>query len=488
MSHTPTAEQQFIIDAARDTDENLLVNALAGAAKTSTLIMIAEALPSSEFLTLAFNKRIQVEMQERLPSNCTALTLNSLGHRAWGAFLRKRLTLDASKMYRLLDNWVKENVDEAEKEDFYSLEYDDLYQALKSVRTAGWVPDSYRHALPHKRLMDDDELREWLDFEPTNLQWSALVKIISLSITQAFSGYIDYDDQIYMPTLFPASFPRYQNVMIDEAQDLSALNHAMLRKLLQGARLFAVGDPYQAIYGFRGAHENSMSLMREEFDMHELGLSISFRCPIAIVKEARWRAPHMEYPEWAKTGSVKRLESWTSIDIPEDAAIICRNNAPLFNMAIKLIKAGRHVEVVGNDLSKRFVKILESLGDPDMPKEQLLLAIESWAAKELARGKKMARVKDMEDCLRSFALNAETLGACITTVKKIFSAQGPLKLMTGHKAKGLEYHDVFILDRELLDLQPGSQDRNLLYVMQTRAMNNLTYITTGGFIDGASDE
>jgi hypothetical protein len=46
MEHTPTAEQQAILDAAKGTGDNLIIHALAGAAKTSTLVLIGKALPS----------------------------------------------------------------------------------------------------------------------------------------------------------------------------------------------------------------------------------------------------------------------------------------------------------------------------------------------------------------------------------------------------------------------------------------------------------
>jgi superfamily I DNA/RNA helicase len=56
-------------------------------------------------------------------------------------------------------------------------------------------------------------------------------------------------------------------------------------------------------------------------------------------------------------------------------------------------------------------------------------------------------------------------------------------MLTGHKAKGLEWDDVFVLDKELIGVGESQQERNLLYVMQTRAKSNLTYVTTEGFKD-----
>ena len=67
---TPTEEQLSILEFVKSSDENLILQALAGAAKTTTLVMIAETLKKQMVLCLAFNKKIAVEMEERLPGNC----------------------------------------------------------------------------------------------------------------------------------------------------------------------------------------------------------------------------------------------------------------------------------------------------------------------------------------------------------------------------------------------------------------------------------
>lgn len=299
------------------------------------------------------------------------------------------------------------------------------------------------------------------------------------SLSQAMGGKIDYSDQILMPTVFPASFPQYPLVMIDEAQDLSELNHAMLSKLVK-KRLIAVGDPNQAIYGFRGAHENSMSLLKERFDMHELGLSISFRCPVAVVKEAQWRAPHMRWPDWAKPGEVRSLTDWGVETLPETAAIICRNNAPLFSMAIRLLSNGRYPELIGNDIGKLLLKWLKDLGKPDDKREAVLDAIDKWEEAKAKKSRVPAKVADQAECLRVFARQGEDLAGAIAYAEHVMNAHGPIQLMTGHKSKGLEFDTVFLLDKHLVKVGQGQED-NLLYVMQTRAKNELIYVTSDGF-------
>jgi superfamily I DNA/RNA helicase len=288
------------------------------------------------------------------------------------------------------------------------------------------------------------------------------------SINQALMGQIDYDDQIYMPTLWPnATFPNYPLVGLDESQDFSALNHAMLRKLIR-KRVIAVGDENQSIYGFRGAHEDSMDLLRKTFSMHRLDLSVSFRA----------RAPRMQWPEWAQDGLVESWKEWKVEDLPADIVMLCRNNAPLFNMAIRLIKNGRFPELVGNDIGKRLIKVLENLGPEALTCEEAFVLVDEWEAAKKAKSRSPDSIADQAECLRVFLEHGKTLGESVAYAKHILSVSGNIKLMTIHKSKGLEWPNVAIIDRHLIRVDKHTQERNLLYVAQTRAKSHLVYLET----------
>ena len=73
---------------------------------TTTLTLIARALPNTPILAIAFNKRIAEEMAQRLPSNATSKTLNAVGHRAWADQIRKRLVLNKDKAYEALEEKI----------------------------------------------------------------------------------------------------------------------------------------------------------------------------------------------------------------------------------------------------------------------------------------------------------------------------------------------------------------------------------------------
>lgn len=474
---TPTPEQSAIISAVAANSNNLLVSALAGAAKTSTLVLIAEAVPDTPALCLAFNKRIAEEMNTRLPSNCEAKTLNSLGHRAWSDTIGRRCQVKTDKIYSLLKTEI-EKLTKGEKEEAYG----DMAETMKMVeqgKSRGYVPSgSFDQA---RRLMDDDEFYESLDEEPSELQWALVRTVTRKSIAQAFDGVLDFADQLLMPTVFQSVFPFFPLVLVDEYQDFSELNQVMLQKIVK-RRVIAVGDECQSIYAFRGADQNAMRNGAKRFHMDPYLLSISFRCPQSVVREARWRAPHMQWPDWAIEGQVTTRAEWGVEDIPNTAAIVCRNNAPLFGAAIKLLKNGRYPQIVGNDVGKGLVKHMTKFGPGSMSRAEAEIRVDRWLEEKHKKMRNKGLADDQAQCMRIFLEQGETLGDAIAYANHLMTSQGPVQMMTGHKSKGLEYPNVFILDQGLLRLDE-QQDQNLKYVMQTRAKETLTYLTTEGFVE-----
>ena len=84
MNHVfdPTQEQELIINKCKTLQkgEKLRVAAFAGAGKTSTIILIADALSKQyrKGIYLAFNKGIAEEAKSKLPNHVEARTFHSL--------------------------------------------------------------------------------------------------------------------------------------------------------------------------------------------------------------------------------------------------------------------------------------------------------------------------------------------------------------------------------------------------------------------------
>jgi superfamily I DNA/RNA helicase len=488
MTFTPTAEQSAILDAGTSTSDNLLISALAGAAKTSTLVLLAQAMPAQSTLCLAFNKKIAEEMATRMPGHVTCSTLSSLGYSAWRSFLSRKLIVKDGKTYFAIKAWLEEAFSGAELEDAWN-SYDDLKQAISVAKSIGYVPAAAERPSLRTLVSEEDFLAS-LAFEPSDWEFECITSILTSSIAAGFSGVIDFDDMLYLPTLCTsATFNRAAVVMIDEAQDLSPLNHAMLAKLLgTRSRLIAVGDPNQSIYAFRGADTSSMPKLEARFNMVSLSLTTSFRCATSIVKEAQWRAPAMRAAENAPAGQVTYLTTWTPSDLSSPAVVICRNNAPLFSLAIKFLAAGYHPTIAGKDIAAGLRKTLSKLGSPSMTIDEARVALELWREEQLAKKRNSSKVADMFECLSVFlAPPAKTLEHALLKLEQVFNTTGPINLMTIHKSKGLEFPVVHILDSALIkviDSNTGKQnvqEANLLYVAQTRAKTRLTYITSDGF-------
>jgi hypothetical protein len=333
------------------------------------------------------------------------------------------------------------------------------------AKSLGYVPSG----LPVTGLITAPAFHSRLDEVPDDLVSDLIDEVLRRSIKLALEGTIDFNDQVYMPALWGGVFPRFPRVMVDEYQDLSPVNHTLVSRLVT-KNILGVGDPWQNIYGFRGASAAGMAEAVEKYSMESLNLSISFRCPSAIVRHVHWRVPHFKA---LKTGGeVHVMAEMLGDDIPPDATIICRNNAPLFAMAFKLISAGHGVTVSGSDVGPRLVATLRRLGDPMMSRAQTLSAIHDWEDEKVANESKTA--KDMAECMRVFARQGDSLGQALTYAEHIFKQSGPITLLTGHKSKGLEFPYVIHLDPWLLS--DTEQDNNLRYVISTRSQHTLVEV------------
>jgi DNA helicase-2/ATP-dependent DNA helicase PcrA len=485
MTRNWTPEQSDIFDEVRDTDDNLMVEALAGAAKTTTLVELAKLLRGTT-ISLAFNKKIADEMQTRMPGNVQCKTLNSLGHGIWSQHLGgRRLQLSSSKLHHLTIEEIESVTEEEERKHLYET-LGDLSRYIQGSKNLGHVPDVCAKDMGTKcsPIMTDQEFFDMLPEEPTPAQWEVMRRVLVRSFELSLEGKIDFADQLLMPSVIKCSFPIFSNVLVDEAQDLSELNHVMLSKLTK-RRIIAVGDSLQAIYAFRGAHTEGMPLLRERFNMRTLHLSTTFRCPTAVCDHVRHHASRIQ--PWANNpnnpGSVTYLKAWNLSDIPEGSAILCRNNAPLFRMALRMLKEGRRPNLWGRDVAASLVKVLESLGAINMKRAEALVALRRYQVEKEAKMKRQSAkeaLAERVDCLLVFLENADSLGGAIALAKNVFNSEGKTDLATGHKAKGAEWENVFILDRGLL--QDEGQDLNLAYVLATRTKNHLTYINTDEYI------
>jgi len=466
-THHHTDEQLDILNAATMSKDNLMISALAGTGKTTTLEAIEQVLPRGPILYLVFNRKNADEATARMLSTTTVRTFNSIGHRIWSQSQSRQLKVDPKKSGTILKSII-DAAPSQHRDAIWSV-FSEVTRGVGLAKALGYVPEGiYPNA---KRLVTKDGFYSALDEMPDNLTADLIDTVLVRSIKASYEGLIDYDDQPYMPALFGGIFPKFPTVLVDEFQDLSPVNHALLERLAKG-RLIGVGDPYQNIYGFRGAKAGGMALATVSYHCHELPLSTSFRCPSEIVRNVHWRVPHFRWT--TEGGSIERPTRFRIDHLPEDATIICCNNAPLFRLGMQLLGSGRSISLAGGDIGPRLIGIMRKLGPETLDRAGLLVAIEEWLKDKLAKESKTA--EDAAACMRVFAERGNDLGQAIAYAEHLFKQQGRLHLTTGHKAKGLEWSTVVHLDPWHVRRNPSEQDKNLDYVISTRSRDRLIEI------------
>lgn len=474
-----TPEQDAILEHVHDTKDNVMVEAHAGCGKTSTLEAMEKVLPKNQKLYLVFNTKNATEAAAKMSPLTEVRTMNSIGHRIWGATQRRNLVVQNGREGRphKVRQILRDMIDAAPKPAQGAM-WDCFAQIVDGVnraKTFGYVPsDICSGPLNGNSLLTQSQFHATLDEAPDDLTADLIDAVLTRSINTAFWGQIDHADQIYMPALFKASVPRYSTVLVDEYQDLSPVDHVLVRKLIRdGVRHIGVGDTFQNIYGFRGASARGMEEAVGTYNMTTLPLTVSFRCPEEIVKHVHWRVP--AFKAIKSGGSVHVPNSLDHDDIPDGATVICRNNAPLFALAIRFFTHGRAVTIAGSDIGPRIIGTMRKLGPETLTRAQAVGAIGEWLTERLEAESKSA--PEIADCMRVFCEHGSNLGEAIRYAEHLLKAEGKVLLTTGHKAKGLEWDHVFHLDPWLVRKgDTDEQNKNLDYVISTRSANRLVEI------------
>ena len=268
LSHLPLNAAQR--QAVAYTGGHLLIVSGPGTGKTHTLTHriahLAQHMPPQHILAVTFTNKAAEEMRERL--------MRQLGEQA------RQITVGTfhSVCLSFLRAWAE---DAGIPASFSLATPDDLNHI---TRTA-WPADT--NAQRRNRL---EHISRWKGEGRTDEPPEDVVQYNRLLRKH---GLLDFDD-IILETLKllrgSDKFSRkirtaYHRVFVDEYQDINAAQHALLREIVQdGIQITAIGDPNQAIYGFRGAEARFFKSFSDDFpDTRILYLSENYRSAPAIL-------------------------------------------------------------------------------------------------------------------------------------------------------------------------------------------------------------
>lgn len=464
-----TEQQEAIFAAIGETEDHVIVKAGAGCGKTSTIVEAANRI-SEDAAFLAFNKSIATELAKKLPDNVEAKTFHAFGFAA---------IRNAGVRTKVNNYKVRNIIADLLGKDYFSAPLAKLIGLIKGSMIDG------RDVRGIRRLIDEYNIQ----FESSREEKQAISMVPAiLNKCKTETGTIDFDDMIWLPLVNNYPLPHYPLLFVDEAQDFNEMQRELIVRVVNGGRCIIVGDPNQAIYGFRGADSNSMNMFRNRLEREsernivDLPLTVSWRCPTSVVKEANRYVADFHHAPNAKEGKVVENASFT----PESGdMVLCRYNAPLVSAFYELISQGKSAYILGRDMTSGLINEVRKITKSDAMGidefKQLFKIHVDVQIQRLEADEKMNQamaLSDKADCIYIFANRSETVGEMISNIKMVFDANedGEIMLSTVHKAKGLEAHNVFILATERMPHPKGGhEENNICYVAITRAQENLFF-------------
>ena len=473
------------------TPNNIAVKAGPGSGKTTTIVEAAKIIPYNKTAVfVAFQKSLVDELQTKLPQTIDCSTIHSIGMKAlYNHFPGTvRMIKDQKHINFLLP--LTEDILEVKKKWSTIYTVDKLIKLCRATMSKPNREQVNNVIVNYALDADDDHIR---------LAIKAMEAMYEYNLNpDAYGLDVDFQDMIEMPVLNPKiRMPQYDFVFVDEVQDLSALDHLFIKRLVKpiGGRIIGVGDPKQSIYGFRGSDPRSFDKFAQEPNTTILPLSISYRCAKGIVEKARQVYDDIECYEHNQQGIVRegRVD-----EIQEGDMVLCRNTRPLIDVFLQLIDANKKAYVVGKDMEKGLLDILdnctgscptqESYVILDKLYEKLLGSLKAKGISSPQKHPKAIVFEEKLDILKLLFRRFDTVNEVIDFVEQVFNDENRqgVQLMTIHKSKGLENEIVFVIERyegkRLIPSQYAvtkdqkTQETNLRFVAYTRAKNELVLL------------
>ncbi len=434
----------------------LLIVAGPGTGKTYTLIHRIEHLAKNldnhqKILAITFTNKAAEEMKARLLTT----RLSARGHVSVGTFHRFCLKVlrEHSEQTKLPENFcvaTPEEVDGLIKELWPEIRARERQLLFDEI--SQWKSNPFEMEAPESVCVFKEALRKkaWLDFDDVLLE--------------AFYLLTDNKDVLTKVK------NTYAHIFVDEYQDINAIQQALL-KILVGSygHITAIGDPNQAIYGFRGSDMRFFKSFSEDYSgAVTLSLSENYRSStnlLAASSQIIAASNALHVPELtAKIYAKGRLTVHAAPTDRAEAEYVVHQIEKLTGGTSMFSQDSGRVD--GNE------EAVHSFGD----------FVVLYRLNSQARLLEEAFARSGIPYHISGRKTKEALGeVCPHREEEVLYEVEKVSLMSIHAAKGLEFAVVFIVgcEQDILPLHLGNlrgdeeEERRLFYVGMTRAKQRL---------------
>jgi len=465
MTFKPT-EQQIEAIAKAQKFNSLNIEACAGAAKTTTLKLISEAIPERS-LYMAFNSVTAKEAQEKFPAHVVCRTTHSLAYASFGRTLQHKLQRPRGRYVNVAGTgseiaryYKLQNIEDALTSAAVGLLVKQTLQRFESSA------DGYlmRKHVPVGELKKRPDLKDVIVetvYQAAKQLWQDR-KNPSSDVLATHDTYLKLF-QLSKPDLgFPV-------VYLDEGQDTTPCVLDIFET--QECKSIMVGDRRQSIYQWRGAI-NAM----EHRNVEKAYLSRSFRYGQAIAEIAE--AVLQKDMEIKGREDIECKIGYGVIDKTKPYMYLFRTNAALLAEAVVAIDKGEKIKIEVDVTD--FIKQLQSAealykGDIKNVKHESLVPYPTWY--ELLEEAKA----DGGDLQKLVNIISGGMGQHFIDVLSNYevSDDAIATFTTAHKSKGRECEQVMLAGDFKTHIKGGAWvglnefEENLLYVAVTRAMSVL---------------
>lgn len=502
----PTIQQAAILNAVA-TGDDVVIEALAGTGKTSTLELIAAAHPTKRILLVVFNRSMQQEASGRMPGNVECRTFDSLGFAGAPPMAVAKFKVQKDAGWNGPGAPIRKLVDVAE---FLGLEENPITvtTTLTAIVNGETVTTTTEGALPPARAasLALRAVEQWCTSSDPEIT-PKHVREVSVEIAEAIApvavraweditsahghlritnGHLTKMWALGAPDLTQAGTgPKHtpDMILVDEAQDTAPVVEEVMRA--QTPQTVWVGDGHQAIYAWRGAQDSLSNVEPDPARRLPLTQSWRFGPEIAAVGNAYLASMHSP---WMMVGGGKpgRVVPKYSMDRPD--AVLCRTNAGMIGEVLSLLRLGLRAAVPAGsraDMETLARTVRWLMGGPVPSRiHDDLAAYATWdeLSKAVGSGDADMKVEGIHRLVTDSSI--EALEECVSGLVEVgqAGAHGAVVVTTAHKAKGLQWPRVRIAadfpqprkDRTSGHVMvPGREEQKLAYVAVTRAQSIL---------------